>query len=177
MLMSDTGRNSRFAQEFACHEAAIRAFVRRLIPSRNDSDDVFQEVAMTLWEKFDDFEEEGNFRAWAFGIARYKALSWLRDRGRRRLVLDSDVVEMIAAESIAEDGQLEQQRLAFRACFAKLPSEQRSLIADAYRPDVKMQDVAASSGRSAAGFYQWLYRVRQMLLQCVQRQIASEANP
>lgn len=177
MLMSDTSRKARFAQEFACHEAAIRAFVRRLVPSRNDADDIFQEVAMTLWEKFEEFHEDGNFRAWAFGISRYKVLSWLRDRGRRRLVLNSDVVEMIAEESLEEDWQLEQQRLAFRVCFEKLPSDQRDLVAEAYRAETKMQDVAAASGRSTSGFYQWLYRVRQMLLECVQRQIANEAKP
>ncbi|MBA2114981.1 sigma-70 family RNA polymerase sigma factor [Bremerella alba] len=177
MLMSETSRNARFVREFACHEEAIRAYVRRLVPSRADCDDILQEVAIVLWEKFDEFHEEGNFRSWAFGFARYKVLSWLRDNGRRRLVLDSDVVAMIADESIEEDSHLEAQRLALRSCFGKLPSEQRSLVANAYSPDVKIQEIAATSGRSTAGFYQWLYRIRQMLLECVQRQLASEANP
>lgn len=176
MLMSKTSRNARFVREFACHEEAIRAYVRRLAPSRSDADDILQEVAMVLWEKFDEFQEEGNFRSWAFGFARYKVLSWLRDHGRRRLVLDSDVVALIADESNEEDRHLEQQRHAFRSCFAKLPSDQRSLLANAYHPDMKIQEVAATSGRTTAGFYQWLYRMRQMLLECVQRQLASEAN-
>ncbi|QDU75410.1 RNA polymerase sigma factor [Bremerella volcania] len=177
MLMSETSRNARFVSEFACHEEAIRAYVRRLIPSRSDCDDILQEVAMVLWEKFDEFHEGGNFRSWAFGFARYKVLSWIRDNGRSRLVLDSDVVALIADESVEEDSYLEMQRLAFRSCFEKLPSHQRSLMANAYRPDMKIQEVAAESGRSTAGFYQWLYRMRQMLLECVQRQLASEANP
>jgi len=176
MLMSETSRNARFVREFACHEEAIRAYVRRLVPSRTDCDDILQEVAIILWEKFDEFHEEGNFRSWAFGFARYKVLSWMRDNGRRRLLLDSDVVAMIAEESIEEDAYLEKQRLAFRACFEKIPSDQRSLIASAYNSDAKIQEVAATSGRSIAGFYQWLYRMRQMLLECVQRQLASEAN-
>lgn len=177
MLMSESNRNARFVREFACHEEAIRAYVRRLVPSRSDCDDILQEVAMILWEKFDEFHEGGNFRSWAFGFARYKVLSWLRDNGRRRLVLDSDVVSMIADESIEEDSYLEQQRLAFRSCFGKLPDDQRTLIANAYRKDMTIQDIAATSGRTTAGFYQWLYRMRQMLLECVQRTLASEANP
>ena len=176
MLMSETSQNARFVREFACHEAAIRGYVRRLVPSRADCDDVLQEVAMTLWEKFDEFEEGGNFRAWAFGFARYKVLSWLRDHGRRRMVLDSDVVAMIADESIEEDSLFDHQRHAFESCFKKLPGNQQVLMANAYRQDMKIQEVAATSGRSTAGFYQWLYRMRQMLLECVQRQLASEAN-
>ncbi|MFN3152933.1 sigma-70 family RNA polymerase sigma factor [Bremerella sp.] len=177
MLMSETDRNARFVREFACHEVAIRAYVRRLVPSRSDCDDILQEVAMVLWEKFDEFDQAGDFRSWAFGFARYKVLSWLRDHGRRRLVLDSDVVAMIADESLEEDSLLEQQRHAFRSCFKKLPGNQQMLMANAYRQDMKIQEVAATSGRSTAGFYQWLYRMRQMLLECVQRQLASEANP
>ena len=177
MLMSDTGRNQRFVREFSRHEAVIRAYVRRLVPLRSDADDIFQEVAKVLWEKFDDFEEERCFRAWACGIARYKVLSWMRDKGRQRLVLDSDVVELIADESDGDESRFDEQRTALKACFEKVPPEQRKLLSDAYGAGVKIQDVAATNGRSTAGFYQWLYRVRQMLLECVQRELADENFP
>lgn len=36
MLMSETDRNARLARKFACHEVAIRAYVRPLVPSRSD---------------------------------------------------------------------------------------------------------------------------------------------
>lgn len=176
MRMSETDPNARFVHEFARHETAIRAYVRRLVPARSDSDDIFQEVAIVLWKKFHEFRVDGDFRVWAFGVARYKVLSWLRDNGRRRLVLASDVVEMIAAESLHEEPYLEQQRLAFEACLAQLPSQQQSLLVEAYRPDVQIQEVAAASGRSTAGFYQWLYRMRQTLLTCAQRKLAQEAT-
>ncbi|WP_246106064.1 sigma-70 family RNA polymerase sigma factor [Rosistilla ulvae] len=166
----------RFVRQFDCHEAAIRAYVRRLIPSRIDADDVVQEVAVVLWEKLDDFDEEGNFRSWAFSIARFKALAWIRDKGRQNMVLDMDVVSTLADEAERDESDLERQRHALRSCLKKLPAEQRRLVANAYHRDARMEDLAASSGRSAAGFYQWLYRTRQILLECIQRQLASEAN-
>jgi RNA polymerase sigma-70 factor (ECF subfamily) len=134
-----------------------------------------QEVAVVLWEKFDEFREGGDFKAWACGIARYKALAWMRDKGRDRLVLDSDVVEAIAEASLAAEPQLQQQREALESCLKKVSSTDRALIARAYEPDVRIQDVAATSGRSVGGFYQWLYRVRQMLLECVKRELATES--
>ncbi|MBI1246685.1 sigma-70 family RNA polymerase sigma factor [bacterium] len=175
--MSDTSRHTRFLREFACHEEAIRAYVRRLVPTRCDADDIFQEIAIVLWEKLDEFRQEENFRSWAFGIARYKVLSWLRDKGRRRMVLDADVIELIAEESEREDPYLEMQRKAFDSCFDKIPAEHQQLMTAAYQPNVTIQELAATSGRTKAGFYQWLYRMRQMLLECIQRTIASEANP
>ena len=44
-----------------------------------------QGVALVLWAKFEQFREDGDFRSWAMGIARYEVLTWLRDRGRDRV--------------------------------------------------------------------------------------------
>jgi RNA polymerase sigma-70 factor (ECF subfamily) len=165
--VSDTNHKDRqreFLRAFTTHEPAVRAFVRRLVPSRNDADDILQEVSIVLWEKFDEFRTGGDFKAWACGIARFKVLSWLRDRGRDRLVLDMDVVELIAEESLQTESQLAKQRVALESCFEKIPTTERDLLTRAYHRDAKIQDVAATSGRSVGGFYQWLNRMRKLLL-------------
>ncbi|MBI1348181.1 sigma-70 family RNA polymerase sigma factor [bacterium] len=167
-------RYQRFLRLFTSHEPAIRAFVRKLVPSRTDADDVLQEVAIVLWERFDDFQPEGSFRSWAYGIARLKALSRLRDMSRNRHVLASDVIELIAEKSEETDGQLEKERELLDQCFKKVPAKDQELLAMAYQPHVEIQDVAAMSGRSVRGFYQWLYRMRSMLSECIRRQLAKE---
>jgi RNA polymerase sigma-70 factor (ECF subfamily) len=169
-------RHAEFLRAFATHEPAVRAFARRLVPTRADADDVMQEVAVVLWEKFDEFRKDGDFKAWACGIARFKALSWIRDKSRDRLVLDSDVVELIATQSLSGECRLQQQREALESCLEKVSPEERGLIARAYQSDVKISEVAATSGRSVGGFYQWLYRMRQLLLECVKREIAPEST-
>lgn len=174
----ETGHNDRhreFLRAFTTHEPAVRAFVRRLVPSRNDADDILQDVSIVLWEKFDEFRRGADFKAWACGIARFKVLSWLRDRGRDRLVLDTDVVELVAEESLRVESLLEQQRVALESCFQKISKTERDLLARAYHRDAKIQDVAATSGRSVGGFYQWLHRMRQLLLKCISRRLAEES--
>ena len=56
----------------------------------------------------------------------------------------------------------------------KLEPSQRDLLMAAYQPQARVQKVAAHSGRSVPGFYQWLYRMRRLLLDCVQRELAVE---
>ena len=157
------------------HEAAIRAYVRRLVPSRADADDVMQEVAVVLWEKFDRFRKDANFKAWAFGVARFEVLGWLRDRGRDRLVLCEDVAQLVADESSRDEARLARQREALENCMKRLEHPQRELLMEAYQPRVSIRDLAAQSGRSVTGFYQWLHRVRRLLLDCVRREFAREA--
>ena len=131
-----------------------------------------QGVALVLWAKFEQFREDGDFRSWAMGIARYEVLTWLRDRGRDRLVLAGDVAEMIAEETAIDVAQLEQQRVALQSCLEKLTPKNRSLLLESYGSELMIQEVAANSGRSIAAFYQWLHRMRRLLLDCVQHEVA-----
>lgn len=163
-----------FLGHFTAHEAALRAYVRRLVPTRDDAADVMQGIALVLWKKFGDLDDPLDFRKWAFGVARYEALAWLRDRARDRRVLAEDLLEQIAEEATAMDEQLEAQREALEGCLQKLPATQRTLVLEAYTPEVPMQEVAQRSGRTVGAFYQWLHRMRLRLLECTQRNLHAE---
>jgi RNA polymerase sigma-70 factor (ECF subfamily) len=168
----DEQLHDRFLRLFTTSEPALRAFVRRLVPSRDDARDVMQEVALVLWRKFGECPAGDGFRRWAFGVARYEVLAWFRDKARDRHVLADDVLELLADESIEADERLESQRETLRACLDKLPSDRRRLVLAAYGPGARIQEVAALSGRTVAAFYQWLHRVRLALLECVRRATA-----
>jgi RNA polymerase sigma-70 factor (ECF subfamily) len=175
MTPAETEHHRHFLRSFTAHEPALRAYVRRMVPARADADDIMQDVSVVLWEKFGTFREDGNFKAWAFGVARFEVLAWLRDRGRDRLVLDEEVVARLAEESVADEPRLERQRLALDQCMQKVPVEQRSLLMQAYNEDARIQEVAQGSGRTVAGFYQWLHRMRKQLLDCIRRALSQEA--
>ncbi len=173
MLKTENERHSEFLRAFTTHEPALRAYIRRLVPAKADADDILQEVAIVLWEKFEEFRPGGNFFAWASGFAKYKSLSWLRDKGREKLVLNTEVVELMAEESPSLEPLLQQQREALERCLGKMPRKDRDLLAQAYQNEVKIHDVALMSGRSVSGFYQWLYRVRQLLHDCIRRELSA----
>lgn len=170
--MTEPSQHAMFLRFFVLHEACIRAYIRRLVPSRADADDIMQKVALVLWEKFEQFRKDGDFRKWSFGVARFEVLAWLRDRSRDRLVLVDDVAEMIASESLDQEHLFEQQRVALQCCLDKLSSKNRQLLLDSYRPESRVNQVAEASGRSIGAFYQWLHRMRRILLDCVQRELA-----
>ncbi|HEY1080971.1 MAG TPA: sigma-70 family RNA polymerase sigma factor [Prosthecobacter sp.] len=174
MSPAETELHQRFLRALTAHEPAVRAYVRRLVPTRADADDVMQEVVVFLWDKFPTLDEGADFRPWAFKVARFKVLSWLRDKGRDRLVLSDETVDLIAEETARDDSRLETQRRALETCASKLEPEQQKLLMQAYQPEVRIQDVAENSGRTLAGFYQWLHRVRKLLLECIRREMNRE---
>jgi RNA polymerase sigma-70 factor (ECF subfamily) len=176
MSPTETQRQIRFLRSFTANEAAIRAYVRRMVPTRTDADDVMQETSVVLWEKFDTFREDGDFRTWAFGVARFEVLAWLRDKGRDRLVLNEEVVSRLADEARDDEPRLERQREALEGCLEKVAPDQRQLLMQAYGEQSRIQDVARHSGRTVPGFYQWLHRMRKLLHDCIRRDLAKEAS-
>lgn len=166
--------HEQFLTLFTSNEPAIRAYVRRLVPTRHDAGDVMQGVSLVLWKKFRELDQPGDFRKWSFGVARYETLAWLRDKARDRLVLADDVLHTVAHESEQDEERLSAQREALEGCLEELPKEQRTVILAAYAPDVGIQDAAKQSGRTVPAFYQWLHRMRLRLLECTRRTLQAE---
>lgn len=171
MKQRDEETYRTFLGLFAAHEAALRAYVRRTVPTRNDAGDVMQGVALTLWKKLDELDHYDNFRKWAFGVARLESLAWLRDKARDRRVLSNDLVNTIADEGAEIEDRLELQREVLETCLERLPFDQRALVLKAYTVGVQVKDVAQESGRTVPAFYQWLHRIRVQLQACTRRAI------
>ncbi len=174
--MSDSNDQhyARFLRLFAEHEPALRTFVRALVPSLRDASDVMQDVAVVLWQKFAEFDATRDFRKWAFGVARYEVLAFLRDRGRDRHVFDDGLVNKLADEAAAGAPRHDRQREALETCLQKLTEPQRTLVLAAYAKGTRMDEMAAQRGQTAMALYKILHRIRQALLECVRRAIARE---
>jgi RNA polymerase sigma-70 factor (ECF subfamily) len=171
---STDDRHDAFLRLFTAAEPALRAFVRALVPTLADADDVMQEVAVVLWSKFAGYDSSRPFRGWAFGIAKLEVLGWQRDRARDRHVFGSEITQLIAVEIEERSDRLAAQRRALEACLERLPAAQRQLVRAAYAPGTRINDVAGSLQESVAAIYKRLHRIRLSLVECTRRQIAAE---
>jgi len=164
----------QFLRPFADHESALRTFVRSMVPSLEDASEIMQDTAVVLWQKFDEYDAARDFRKWAFGVARYQALTYLRDRVRDRHVFDDALVHSLADDAAAADQRHEAQREALDQCLQKLPEAQREMVLTAYTKGTRMDELAAERGQTAMSLYKVLHRIRQALLECVRRTVARE---
>jgi RNA polymerase sigma-70 factor (ECF subfamily) len=167
-------KQQEFLRLFTASESAVRAFVRSLVPTLDDANDVMQEVALVLWEKFAEYESNEDFRRWAFGVARFKVLSWQRDRMRDRHVFGPEATTLLAAEAERHSELLEAQRLALQSCVQKLPTEQRELVHSAYAPGARIDALSERLGGTPMALYKKLHRIRLALSECVRRALHRE---
>ena len=53
-----------FVQRFAQFEPDLRRFIRSLLPTWTDADEVLQQTAMVIWKKFDQYDPDTHFMKW-----------------------------------------------------------------------------------------------------------------
>ncbi len=176
MTPREQEHHDRFLRLFVQHEPALRGFVRSLIPTREDTLDVMQEVAAVLWRKFGDLASPADFRRWAFGVARMEALAYRRDRTRDRHTFDDDVLALLAAEAEEAADAAEQRRELMDRCLQRLPESQRVLVASVYQHGTRIDHLAERLGRTPMSLYKILHRIRLALVECVTRELAREGR-
>lgn len=165
---SEDDRYEIFVKKFAHFEPDLRRFIRSLLPTWNDADEVLQQTAIVIWRKFDQYDPETNFMKWACVIARFEALAYRRKMARDRLVFREDVLELMAEEGAEEIDDRKAEHDALEGCLAAMPEKQRHFVTLAHTPGVKIKELAEQAGSTAAAFYMRLNRLRQQLLKCVE---------
>lgn len=169
--------NPEFLSLFLRAELDLRAFIGALIREPGAREDVFQEIAITLWESFDRFDpKRAAFGAWARGVATNKVLQMRRKSGRLPIAFPPDTIEAIAEAFTVEEAPMAGERAeALRACVRELPEKSRQLIELRYEEGLSGKQLAKRLGRSIDAIYQTLSRIRRGLETCIKQRITS--NP
>ena len=172
----DSELHNDFLRLLAENEAAIRAFLRAILSSRSDAEEAFQTTLITLWEKFEDYDATRDFKPWAFGIARFKALAIIRDRQRERLIFGDSLLNQFADDAITAGDRYLTQQEALDNCLMKLPDRQREFVLNAYTKGTRIDQLAQRMGRTPMSLYKKLQKIRKTLLECVQQTMAKETT-
>jgi len=156
------------------HEGEVRAFVGSMLRDRALCDDVFQEVALALWEQADRYDASRPFGPWARGIAARKVLERSRRDRRFPLAFSPETIEAVAQGFARTESAARRELDALAECFKRLPESARSLLALRYEGDLSAGEIARRTGRTLDAIYQALSRARAALEECIRRRLAAE---
>lgn len=135
------------------------------------AEDIYQEVNLVMWRKFNTFEKGTDFRAWALKIALYQVMAWRKRVSRNRLVFNEDFMTLIAEEFEKDHGTKQDQKAALDDCVKSLSQRHQQLIAYRYEMSLSPRDIAAKTGKTIDGIRRTLSRVRKILQECTDRKL------
>lgn len=156
-------------------DRGLSAYIHSLVPSNDDAQDVLQEVRITMWRHFPTFVEGSNPQAWARKIALHQILNHRRSERRRCGVFsDAEFIEVVAEEIDRQWDGLSARSAALRDCLRKLPDGHRKMMVWRYFEECGVEEIAQKTQRSVDAVYRLVSRIRESLLECMERKPSRE---
>jgi RNA polymerase sigma-70 factor len=162
-----------FARLFSRNARRIYGFIMTLVFSHHDAEEVFQNTSVVLWDKFGEFQPNSNFFAWASKVAYYEVLNFMKQRRRARMLSD-DSFDLLANAAVALSDDSSRRQDALEDCLTRLNSTDRDLLQARYYHQRPPKQIATMQSRSVDSVYRALSRIHNLLLNCVQRNLARE---
>ena len=159
----------RFLSLFLRSEREIFRYVAALVPHVADVEDIVQQTALALWEKFDSYDPDQPFTPWACRFALNKTKQWIERRQRWQALLEGGLAEELARRREELRPEIETRLKHLEGCLGKLPAEQRSIVEGYYYRREGIEKLAEQSGRTVAATYKTLQRIRQALQVCIEK--------
>ncbi len=163
----------QFLSLFLQSEREIFRYVMALVPNVTDAEDIVQQTALSLWQKFDAYDPVQPFTPWACRFALNKTRQWIERRQRWQALLDKGLAEELAQRREVLEPEIEQRLRHLEACVKRLPQAQRVLLEGYYYQRASVEQLAGRSGRTVAATYKVLQRIRHGLQLCME----GKANP
>jgi RNA polymerase sigma-70 factor (ECF subfamily) len=166
----------RFLSLFLRSEREIFRYVAALVPNPADAEDIVQQTALALWEKFDSYDPSQPFTPWACRFALNKSRQWIERHQRWKALLDGGLAEDLALRREELRPEIEVRLGHLENCLQRLPPEQRSLVEGYYYRRQEIDHLAQESGRTVASAYKALQRIRQTLMVCMENSAHLEGS-
>ena len=129
-LLQDIAKGGRTSMHvlYSRHNVRVYRFVLRIVRDTTMAEDLVSQVFLDVWRTASQFEGRSQVSTWLLSIARFKALTALRQR--RHEDIDQDDVLEIADDADTPEASLDRANTSaiLRACVAKLSPAHREII-------------------------------------------------
>ena len=131
---------------YARHNVRVYRFILRIVRDATTAEDLVSQVFLDVWRTATQFEGRSQVSTWLLSIARFKALTSLRQR--RFEDIDQEDVREIPDEADTPEASLARTTTSeiLRACVAKLSPAHREIINLVYYHEKSVEEVGEIIG-------------------------------
>jgi RNA polymerase sigma-70 factor, ECF subfamily len=166
-----------FTELLSASRSRVFGHLLALVQNLADAEDLYQQTALLLWEKLDQYQRGTDFGAWAVTVAHYQALNFLRRQSRRRtLFSDAALTRLTAVQLDLKTSEFSARSEALSSCMEALPARSKQMLRLRYQGDQSLQQIAEQEHRSVGSVYTAISRIRKALLSCIESRVAQEKS-
>ena len=172
----ETGIRQQFTWRWLQAEPSVSAYVFAAISGFHDAEDVVQQIAQELARRFEEYDPDRPFVAWALWIAKSRVIDFYRRSKRDHLVFSDELLKQLGEVIVQRSGQRHQRREALEQCLENLPERSRRLLDMRYLDEMPASAIASATDSTTGSVRVLLTRVRGALAECIHRRLAAEAE-
>jgi len=161
------GDTEAFSELVQKYHQNLLSFIHRLVRDQHRTDDIGQEVFLSVYKSLSKFDPERGtpFVAWLYIIARNRCISELRAIEREKRTRHDDFDHMSLGGDTAEEELIRQERFrAIEASLDQLPEPFRTTILKTLEGD-SPRDIACECGIPQSTVKTRLFRARVKIKQ------------
>lgn len=164
------GEREALRQLYQATSAKLFGVCLRILSDREESEDVLQDVYVTIWRRADRFDgARASVMTWVSTIARNRAIDRLRARGPMAYAEPVDELEIADGQDSAEtllSAADDRNRLA--GCLSELDDRTQSVIRTAFFDGVTYEALAKRMDAPLGTVKSWIRRGLAKLKGCLQ---------
>lgn len=159
-------------------QPAVAAYLYSVVFDRHYAEDLLQQTAMHCTDKFEQYDPNRPFTAWALGMARLNALHYMRTKGRDRHRFGEDLLASLAeAQSHVHEEEGEELACALRACLDGLPRHSRRMVELRHLRGLSPKVIGEKVGKTGNSVAVTLHRIRKGLGKCITQRVGGGGMP
>ena len=155
-------------QILQAHGQTVYTLVTKLIPCKEDAEEVYQDVFIKAFRNIKSFDKsKASLRTWLCRIAYNESINYLKRKNVPLMYVDDREVDL---ESLGDEmaaivmyQQDEQTIRMIEQALQQLPNEEQALITMFYFDDMSIKEMAYVTGSQPSTIGSRLYRIRQKL--------------
>ena len=144
------GREDALAELFDRHAPLLQALAQRILPRREDAEEVVQEAFTHLWREAERYDPaRSSVGTWLVLIARSRAIDRLRQgraRDRALAALGSEDPPLHTSPEGVGSVLTSERRRRVDEELGNLPAEQRAVVEMAFYGGLTQSEIAAATG-------------------------------
>ncbi len=168
------GEVNDFLSLYVANHKRLYGFIVSLVGNWSDAEDLLQETAGVLWDKFGDYQTGTDFAAWGMKIARYRIMAFHRKQKSSQVQFDGDLLELLTQESGDVLCHMDSRITALQGCLDKLGDREREFIRLHYDDEMTHQAMSKVTGKPLHTIYRMMSKIHDVLLKCIRRTIVQE---
>ena len=148
MLLESISEGNRTAMHilYCRHNVRVYRFILRIVRDATTAEDLVSQVFLDVWRTAGQFQGRSQVSTWLLSIARFKALTAMRQR--RFEDIDQEDVREIADGADTPEASLDRNDTSaiLRACVQKLSPAHREIITLVYYHEKSVEEVGQIIG-------------------------------